>query len=415
MQNTPVQTLKGFRDFLPEEKRKRDYVIAKMKAVYERFGFEPIETPTLEYADLLLGKYGDEADKLVYNFKDRGDRAIALRYDQTVPTARILYQYQSELPRYFRRYQIQNVFRADKPQKGRYREFTQSDCDIFASTDPLADAEILAVFYTVYFELGLKNITIEINDRETLLSFLSPFATTETSVLSLTQSVDKLDKQTPAEVAAELVTKGLTREAAERLLSELQKVQPSAQLQKIVDKAKLLGVPATALKFNPNLARGLDYYTGLIFESRLPEYPTGSLGGGGRYDNLINQLSGYQMPAVGFAVGFDRTVEVADALGLLPAESLGSQVLVTIFDEQFAPQSLALATELRAAGIKTEVYPALDKLGKQFKLADQKKIPYVAIVGEDEVAKNVVLLKNMQTGEQTAVAVDKVLAFFKQS
>jgi histidyl-tRNA synthetase len=415
MQNTPVQTLKGFRDFLPEEKRKRDYVIAKMKAVYERFGFEPIETPTLEYADLLLGKYGDEADKLVYNFKDRGDRAIALRYDQTVPTARILYQYQSELPRYFRRYQIQNVFRADKPQKGRYREFTQSDCDIFASTDPLADAEILAVFYTVYFELGLKNITIEINDRETLLSFLSPFATTETSVLSLTQSVDKLDKQTPAEVAAELVTKGLTREAAERLLSELQKVQPSAQLQKIVDKAKLLGVPATALKFNPNLARGLDYYTGLIFESRLPEYPTGSLGGGGRYDNLINQLSGYQMPAVGFAVGFDRTVEVADALGLLPAESLGSQVLVTIFDEQFAPQSLALATELRAAGIKTEVYPALDKLGKQFKLADQKKIPYVAIVGEDEVAKNVVLLKNMQTGEQTAVAVAKVLAFFKQS
>jgi histidyl-tRNA synthetase len=332
-----------------------------------------------------------------------------------VPTARILYQYQSELPRYFRRYQIPNVFRADKPQKGRYREFTQSDCDIFASTDPLADAEILAVFYTVYFELGLKNITIEINDRETLLSFLSPFATTETSVLSLTQSVDKLDKQTPAEVAAELVTKGLTREAAERLLSELQKVQPSAQLQKIVDKAKLLGVPATALKFNPNLARGLDYYTGLIFESRLPEYPTGSLGGGGRYDNLINQLSGYQMPAVGFAVGFDRTVEVADALGLLPAESLGSQVLVTIFDEQFAPQSLALATELRAAGIKTEVYPALDKLGKQFKLADQKKIPYVAIVGEDEVAKNVVLLKNMQTGEQTAVAVDKVLAFFKQS
>jgi histidyl-tRNA synthetase len=415
MQSTNVQTLKGFRDFLPEEKRKRDYVIAKMKAVYEKFGFEPIETPTLEYADLLLGKYGDEADKLVYNFKDRGDRDIALRYDQTVPTARILYQYQSELPRYFRRYQIQNVFRADKPQKGRYREFTQSDCDIFASTDSIADAEILAVFYTVYFELGLKNIVIEINDRETLMSFLSPFATPEVSVMSLTQSIDKLDKQTPTEVAAELVTKGLTATAAEQLLGELQKVKPSAQLQKIVDKAQTLGVPASALRFNPNLARGLDYYTGLIFESRVPEYPSGSLGGGGRYDNLINQLSGYQMPAVGFAVGFDRTVEVADSLGLLPAESLGSQVLVTIFDEQFTNASLSLAKTLRTAGIKTEVYPAVDKLGKQFKLADQKKIPYVAILGENEVNKNVVMLKNMQTGEQTEVAMDTIVTFFEQA
>lgn len=415
MSNTPVQTLKGFRDFLPEEKRKRDYVIAKMKAVYEKFGFEPIETPTLEYAELLLGKYGDEADKLVYNFKDRGDRDIALRYDQTVPTARILYQYQSELPRFFRRYQIQNVFRADKPQKGRYREFTQSDCDIFASTDALADAEILAVFYAVYFELGLTNVIIEINDRETLMSFLTPFATPKISVMSLTQSIDKLDKQTTAEVATELVTKGLTPESADQLLGELQKVKPSAQLEQIVDKAKLLGVPASALRFNPNLARGLDYYTGLIFESRVPEYPSGSLGGGGRYDNLINQLSGYQMPAVGFAVGFDRTVEVADSLGLLPAESLGSQVLVTIFDEAFAAQSLALATKLRAAGIKTEVYPAVDKLSKQFKLADQKKIPYVAIIGGNEVGKNVVMLKNMQTGKQTEVAMDTVEEFFKQT
>ena len=415
MQNTNVQTLKGFRDFLPEEKRKRDYVIAKMKAVYEQFGFEPIETPTLEYADLLLGKYGDEADKLVYNFKDRGDRDIALRYDQTVPTARILYQYQSELPRYFRRYQIQNVFRADKPQKGRYREFTQSDCDIFASTDPIADAEILAIFYAVYFELGLKNVVIEINDRETLLSFLSPFATPEVSVMSLTQSIDKLDKQSPAEVATELVTKGLTTTAAEQMLGELQKVKPSAQLQQIVDKAQALGVPPSALRFNPNLARGLDYYTGLIFESRVPEYPSGSLGGGGRYDNLINQLSGYQMPAVGFAVGFDRAVEVADSLGLLPAESLGSQVLVTIFDEQYTNASLSLAKTLRAAGIKTEVYPAVDKLGKQFKLADQKKIPYVTILGENEVNKNVVMLKNMQTGEQTEVSMDTVVAFFNQA
>lgn len=413
--STLVQTLKGFRDFLPEEKRKRDYVVAKMKAVYERFGFEPIETPTLEYADLLLGKYGDEADKLVYNFKDRGDRDIALRYDQTVPTARILYQYQTELPRYFRRYQIQNVFRADKPQKGRYREFTQSDCDIFGSTDSLADAEVLSVFYAVYMELGLKNIVIEVNDRETLLSFLQPFSTPAVGVLSLTQSIDKLDKQTPAEVADELITKGLTSESASKLLSELQKVVPSEQLQRIVDKAKVLGVPASALKFNPNLARGLDYYTGLIFESRLPEYPSGSLGGGGRYDKLIEQLSGYQMPAVGFAVGFDRTVEIADELGLLPSESLGSQVLVSVFDEQYAAESLKVATALRVAGIKTEVYPAIDKLGKQFKLADQKKIPYVVIIGETETQTQTVTLKTLKTGEQQQMSVPAVIEKLRQN
>ena len=410
MSTTPVQTLKGFRDFLPAQKRKRDLVTRKMKAVYERFGFEPLETPTLEYAELLLGKYGYEADKLVYSFTDRGDRQVALRYDQTVPTARILYQYQSELPRYFRRYQIQNVFRADKPQKGRYREFTQSDCDLFGSTSPFADAEVLAVFYAVYVELGLKSIVIEINDRETLLSFLSPFATPELPVLSLTQSVDKLDKQTKAEVAAEMVAKGLTQAAANQLLSELEKVHPSAQLQQIVEAAQALGVPASALKFNPNLARGLDYYTGLIFEGRIPEYPSGSVGGGGRYDNLIKDLSDYRMPAVGFAVGFDRTVEVADELGLLETGSAGTQVLIALLDETSAPASLALATELRQAGISVEVYPAFDKLTKQFKLADQKKIGYVAVIGSEELASGNIQLKNMTTGEQESCTQSELIA-----
>lgn len=408
--SSPVQTLKGFRDFLPAEKRKRDYVMAKMRTVYERFGFEPIETPTLEYADLLLGKYGDEADKLVYHFQDRGERDIALRYDQTVPTARILYQYQSELPRYFRRYQIQNVFRADKPQKGRYREFTQSDCDIFGSTDPIADAEVLAVFYAVYTELGLDSVSIEVNDRETLFSVLTPFATTQAPVLSLTQTIDKLDKQTPAEVTTELVRKGLTKTAAEQLLSELKNARISDQLQKIVDTAVELGVPREALKCNPNLARGLDYYTGLIFESRISEYAIGSLGGGGRYDALIGQLSGYNMPAVGFAVGFDRTVEALDNLGLLKTTTRGTQVLVSVFSAETASQSYGVAAKLRAAGIQTEVYPALDKLGKQFRLADQKQIPFVVIVGENEVQNNTVSLKNMISGEQQVLTVTELIA-----
>src|SRR3989338_8552311 len=193
-----VQTLKGFRDFLPAEKRARDFVQGKVTETFIRFGFEPVEPPTLEYASLLLGKNGKEADKLVYSFTDRGEREVALRYDQTVPTARLLSQYQNELPKYFRRYQIQNVFRADKPQKARYREFTQCDCDIFGSSSSLADAEILAVFAAVYQDLGFKKIIIAVNDREELIAALQPFTTDSVSVFSIIQSIDKLDKMSQA-------------------------------------------------------------------------------------------------------------------------------------------------------------------------------------------------------------------------
>ena len=193
--NQTLQTLKGFRDFLPAEKRARDYVSAKIVKTFQRFGFEPLETPTLEYAELLLGKYGKEADQLVYSFKDRGDRNVALRYDQSVPTARVLAQYQNELGKGFRRYQIQNVFRADKPQKGRYREFCQCDADIFGVTSPLADAEILAVYAAIYQDLGFSNLTIKINDRKILFDTLTSYATDLVSVFSIIQSIDKLDRK----------------------------------------------------------------------------------------------------------------------------------------------------------------------------------------------------------------------------
>lgn len=401
---TTVQTLKGFRDFLPEEKRKRDFVAQKMRQVYQRFGFAPLETPTLEYADLLLGKYGDEADKLVYQFTDRGDREVALRYDQTVPSARILVQYQNELPRFFRRYQIQNVFRADKPQRGRYREFTQSDCDIFGSLSPIADAEILAVFYNVYKELGVSSIQIEINDRQTLFATLGKFSSPEVSVLSLCQTIDKADKQSVAELRSELIDKGLTGEAADKLFVALKNAEMSNQLQKIVEMTISLGVPKDALKFNPNLARGLDYYTGLIFEGRIPEYPVGSIGGGGRYDNLIEELSGQAIPAVGFGIGFDRTVEAVEALGLFStSQTQNTEVLVTVFDENMLPVSLATANQLRAAGISAEVYPSMEKLGKQFKLADQKNIRYAIIIGEEENQQELVTIKNLKEGTQSKV------------
>lgn len=409
MSKPTIQTLKGFRDFLPAEKRKRDYVAKKVIEVFEKFGFEPLDTPTLESADLLLGKYGDEADKLVYTFEDRGERRVGLRYDQTVPTARVLAQYQNELPKYFRRYQIQNVFRADKPQKGRYREFTQCDIDIFGSTSPLADAEIVTCTYFAFRNVGFSEVQLYINDRQTLIATLEPFATPEVNVFSIIQSIDKLDKVAAKDVIAELVTKGLTNQAAEQALIKLKNAVMSDNLQQIVDNAVSLGVPRTALIFSPNLARGLDYYTGMIFEVKLPEYSVGSCGGGGRYDNLINQLGSVDVPAVGIAFGFDRMVEAADQLGLIPVTQTGTQILVTIFDESTVAKSLELAGRLRQAGIKTEVYPAFDKLGKQFKLADQKKIPYVVIIGEDEIKQNKVTMKNMQSGEQQTVAIEKLI------
>ncbi len=407
MSNQVPQTLKGFRDFLPREKRNRDYVAQKVKNVFERHGFAPLETPTLEYASLLLGKYGTEADKLVYTFDDRGDRQVGLRYDQTVPTARVLSQYQNELPRYFRRYQMQNVFRADKPQKGRYREFSQCDCDIFGSTSAVADAEILSVYYEVFQEVGLSSIVIEINDRQTLLATLSPFVTDHVGVHSIVQSIDKLDKVSPEEVAQELVSKGLELSAAQAAVASIETAQMSENLKQIISNATALGVHPDALRFTPRIARGLDYYTGMIFEGRVPEYTVGSVGGGGRYDNLINSLAGLEMPAVGFGIGFDRTVEAAEQLNLIPLEESSTRVLVTIFEEKYVTDSLKVARELRKLGITTEVYPAVDKLAKQFKLADQKQIPFVVTIGETEVVQGKVALKNMKTGEQQIITIEE--------
>lgn len=407
------QTLKGFRDFLPEEKNRRDFVLGKIIETFQSFGFESLETPTLEYADLLLGKYGDEADKLVYTFEDRGERRIGLRYDQTVPTARVLAQYQNELPRYFRRYQVQSVFRADKPQKGRFREFTQCDIDIFGSTQPIADAEIIACTYFAYANIGFASVIISFNDRQTLISTLTPFTTETVDVFSLIQSIDKLDKMTSDQVREELVSKGLAADQAQAALDAIEKADMTDNLQKIVDISTSLGVPPEALEFNPKLARGLDYYTGTIFEVLLPEYGVGSVAGGGRYDNLINDLSGVQMPAVGIAFGFDRTVEAALEMGLIPALKTQTEVLITLFDEKTLPQSLSVAQELRAADIRVEVYPALDKLGKQFKLADQKGIPFVVIVGEEEAEAGQISVKNMQTGEQQTQSIDEFLSLLR--
>ncbi len=406
--NQQLQTPKGFRDFLPRQARARQFVVTKVKEIFERFGFVPLETPTIEYASILMGKYGEEADKLVFQFKDRGDRELALRYDQTVPTARVLAQYQNELPKYFRRYQIQNVFRAEKPQKGRYREFTQCDIDIFGSTSPIADAEVIACTYFSFKNVGYPTVQIKINDRKILFATFEQFTTPTVSTFSIIQSVDKLDKINTQGVVEQLISKGLSTAQATAALEAVSNAKPTENLQDIIKKSIQLGVPSDAIIFTSSLARGLDYYTGMIFEVIVPEYTTGSLGGGGRYDNLIDQLGGVNIPAVGIAFGFDRMVEAAELLNLIPTTS-ASSILVTVFDELTAQNALTTAKILRENNIATELYPNLDPLEKQLKYADKNGFAYVVIQGPDELAKGLVQLKDMKNRTSETLTIEKVI------
>jgi histidyl-tRNA synthetase len=382
------RTLKGFRDFLPREARKRQYVIETLRKVFESYGFEPLETPVLEYEEILAGKYGDEGEKLMYRFSDNGDRRVAMRYDQTVPLARVVAQYgNTSLPLPFKRYQVQNVWRAENTQKGRFREFIQCDIDTIGTTSEIADAEILAIVANVYAQLGFSNFKIIINDR-------SIFEGLEAKAILI---IDKLKKIGEEAVIKELANIGVTKEQFENVKN----AHPTENLQKIISSAQILGVPETALQFDPTLARGLDYYTGLIFEIVCDDYPVGSLGGGGRYDDLIGMFQKNSTPAVGCAIGFDRTIEAMDTLNLFPVGLTTSKVLVTIFSPEYISDSLKLAEVLRKENINCEVY--LDpnaKMDKQLKYANKKMIPYVIILGSNEIEKQSVTLKNMSTGEQ---------------
>jgi len=396
--------LKGFRDFLPLEKRQRDFIKKIIEKTFVLHGFLPIETPTLESASLLLGKYGDEADRLVYVFEDKGKRKVGLRYDQTVPTARFLANYKDKLPAYFKRYQTQSVFRAEKPQKGRYRELLQCDIDIFGSNSPVADAEILACTYDVFKNIGFNGVKFLVNDRLTLINLLTPFATEKVDVFSIIQSIDKLDKQTKEAVIAELEKKGLSKSVTEECLVSVFSGKPTDSLSKIIDLAVKLGVPRENIVFTPFLARGLDYYTGMIFEAKL-EGDRGSLCGGGRYDGLIEQLSGISIPAVGVGLGFDRIVEKAVELNLVNS-SYDNNILVTVFSEEYLPQSLEITKKLRELNLISDIYVGkIAGIGKQFKYANKEGYDYVVVIGENEVKTNSVVIKNMKTEEQITLKV----------
>jgi histidyl-tRNA synthetase len=410
-QNQP-QTLKGFRDFLPETMAIRNYVKGLLIETFETFGFQPLETPSVEYASTLMGKYGDEADKLVYAFTDQGGRAVGLRYDLTVPTAKVLAIYGNQLPLPFKRYQIQPVWRAEKPQKGRYREVLQCDIDIFGPASPINDAEIINVIYSVLNKLKFSKYSIRINSRTVLYQILTQ-AGIDSNQSTVLQSIDKLQKIGRDGVTNELKDKGLTIDSINRIFEYINLAQPDEYLQTVFNTLEKLKLPPESYSFDPTMVRGLDYYTGPIFETYVEEPKIGSVTGGGRYDKLVKTLGGPDIAAVGTTIGLDRIVDVIQELNLLPSLSkTKTQVLVANFSPETQSNSLDLVSQLRQSGIATVFYPYPDKLGKQFKYADALGIPSVAILGPDEVAQNKVTLKNLTTSEQKLVSNKDLLALF---
>ncbi|MCL5784577.1 MAG: histidine--tRNA ligase [Patescibacteria group bacterium] len=413
MGNITAQTLKGFRDFLPRESGKRQYVQNLLKQVFESFGFEPLETPALEYEEILLGKYGDEGDKLMYRFTDQGGRRVALRYDQTVPLARVVAQYQNQLPIPFKRYQIQPVWRAENPQRGRFREFLQCDIDTVGLNSPLSDAEVIACTIKSLETLGFKNFKAIINDRTIFSDLVNNAIFKDYNLFSIIRIVDKLNKIGYEEVIDELTEKITSGDesSATSILCTLEDSKPTQNLKDIFKALEEeLGISKEKYEFSPTLARGLDYYTGLIFEVEIEGYTAGSVGGGGRYDNLIGLFSKQTVPAVGFAFGFDRLIEVMDQLGLFPADLTTSQVLVTIFSKDLEQKSAEVASCLRSNNINTELWlDPQSKLDKQLKYANQKGIPFVVIIGPNEVQENKVTLKDLKNKSQQTISLDEAI------
>ena len=415
--NSRAQLLKGFRDFLPEQMRVRNYVLSVMKEVFESFGFEPLETPSLEYKQTLLGKYGQETDRLVYTFKDKGNRDVGLIYDLTVPVSRVLASYRNRIKLPFKRYQVQKVWREDRPQKGRYREFTQCDFDIFGVISPLADAEIIAIIFEVLRRLKLEKFVIRINSRQVLFTILEKLGIKEVKQQqAILQSIDKLDKKSVETVREELIQKGFTDGLVESVFKELKRAVPDQNLQLMLELVESFGVPKEFFRFDPTLARGLAYYTGIIFETIMKEPKIGSVTGGGRYDKLISQLGGPDIPATGTTIGLDRICDVISELKLFKERTkTTTQVLVTVFNESLINESLKNFRLLKEKCLNVEIYLDLgSSLKKQLKYADKKGIPFAIILGPKEMKDKMVIIKIMKTGEQIKVKDRELLKILKE-
>lgn len=388
------QTLKGFRDFLPEDASKRQFVIDIIRKTFELYGFEPIETPALEYLEVFTGNIGED-EHLFYKFQDAGKRWVALRYDQTVPTCRLIAQYSDKISMPFKRYQIQTVWRAEKPQKGRYREFLQCDADIFGVDDRAADGETIALTIDIYKNLGFKNPKALINDRDLYKDV--PY--------KAIVAIDKLEKIGSEGVIAELVRKGYKKEDAQKLLEAVCNNKPTENLQKVFKFLDDYGMKDNYI-YKPALARSFSYSTGTIWEIIDEGYTGGSLAGCERYDSLISRFSKRSVPAVGFAIGFDRTVLAMEELGIMPPMKTKTVTLVTIFSKELLPSSQKLAKLLRKNGINCDLYPdPNDRLDKQIKYADKHGIPKVIIQGPDELKNNSVTIKNLASRTQKIISI----------
>jgi histidyl-tRNA synthetase len=453
-----TQPARGMRDFLPADIRKRNYVINIIREVYESYGFEPLETPAVENLETLTGKYGEEGNQLMFKILKRGEKLqeelsegkiksekdlsdLALRYDLTVPLARVVANYRNDLPKFFKRYQIQPVWRADRPARGRYREFYQCDVDAIGSKSMLVEAELVSAVSEILQRLGFNDFTIRVNHRKLLAAILSLRIADESKHIDSLVALDKLDKIGEEGVIKELIQRGIEEETAELFLETFTNLEKAvsqleaneqnnastlkslettlsesdtgksaiADLRKILDYSK-----NSQIKIDPSLARGLSYYTGAIFEINVPDL-AGSLGGGGRYDGLIGMFGKEQIPACGFSLGLERILIVMNERGMFPPEleTNSADVLVTIWNEDSIGESLKLAAELREKGLRVLVYPEADKLGKQFKYASQINIPYVCVLGDTEIAENKVTLKDLGTGEQETVSREEIAAKLK--
>ncbi|SDS28311.1 histidyl-tRNA synthetase [Maribacter dokdonensis] len=446
---------KGTRDFNPSEIAKRNYIFDTIKKNFQTYGFQPIETPSFENSDTLLGKYGEEGDRLIFKILNSGDflRKVddatytdknsnsiapkitekALRYDLTVPFARYVVMHQNELDFPFKRYQIQPVWRADRPQKGRFREFFQCDADVVGSDSLLQEVELVQLYDAVFSDLKLEGATIKMNNRK-ILAGIAEVIGAKDLLIDFTVALDKLDKIGEDGVKKEMLAKGITEKAIEKasplflpqgsnneqlerldgLLKDSEEGKKGLdELRFILETISALGLQSAELSIDVTLARGLNYYTGAIFEVAAPEgVKMGSIGGGGRYDDLTGIFGLKNVSGVGISFGLDRIYLVLEELDLFPeAIDRSLQVLCVNFGEKEAMAALKLVTQLRKAGIKADMYPSSAKMQKQMKYANNRNVPYVILIGEQELSNNSFVVKNMNEGSQLEYSLNNVGAF----
>jgi histidyl-tRNA synthetase len=418
------QVLRGMRDFLPEQMILRQHVLGAFRTTFERYGFEPIETPVIEYLETLTGKYGED-EKLIYAFQDRGERHVGLRYDLTVPLARFVANHRNELSFPFKRYHIAPVYRADRPQRGRYREFWQCDADIVGTASMMADAEVVSVWIDCLSAINMPGFVVHINHRKLLMSLAEVAGVPDDRTPTIHRAIDKLAKIGDEGVLKEMESNGIDSDAAKRVLdlvsiqgepgdviTQLEKrLAGNARAQEGLGELNALfgflaqmGADERRYTLDLTLARGLDYYTGPVFEALSADANIGSLGGAGRYDGLVGMFAGEDIPATGCSLGLERIFDVIQERNLVTSPSTVSKALVTIFNEDTRGESLALIGELRRSGAPSEIYigERFD-LRRQLQYANRKGIPYTVILGPDEIASGTVVIREMATGEQRTI------------